>query len=818
MKGLSSLAVLLAFLACNTSDKPQASGTKAPIVVADASPPDTVLKSKPAAPKKPTFGNGAISPAKQASFDDLEKLPAEVLASENDFLGSSACQGCHQDKYSIWQASTHGRAGGKPSKDLVIPSFDNVELVFKDAVVRLTDKKGDYAFHVTENGQPKRRFDVVGVVGSGRIYGGATQTYFTEMKDGRQVMLPFDYSVTNKKWFCQTGADWRFIDKSMSLRDCQYPPSTHLGHSSSTNCQDCHGSQITTKFSNREKKHVTRYTELSINCESCHGPGSKHVGLMKRGAKGSDIGYEPLDLLTRDRSIGVCGRCHMDKSMIAPGYVMGQPEDDFFTTLFMRDPRNGELDIDGMVLRFSYQESHVYSSCYRDGSMTCVDCHDPHSLHYRDIWGKSIDNRFSDQQCVDCHPSKIGAEHDKHPGREIECVQCHMPMRQHPAVGETVTYKRSDHAVSIPRLRGLRSDVKFHGCGHCHVDKSRDWLIDAQKRLYGDSKPEAGGATELNAAEVKLAAANDLIGIRRTGALKYALQAFDKVEANHPAYIVRTLSAVVAASVESNSGKLSKDARMKLTAWLYHSNLDVRGAAAATAFYLSAYEPDLIDVGLKAIIAAAPSKQRALRRRVVFNLLSIMFMVVPRSVGAGQLARRAVEDYAMKLAESPNPAATLLGTAHRSSNRPGQAVDWYRKALRDVAFQKAEYPVSQAGTQSKILYSLGQVLSDEGQSGLAQRAYRDAVTFEPYNVQYRESLCLVYLKGGNASEALGCVTELMELSPGFVQGYFIRARLLEQLGRLPEALAVAEKGLEFDPSNKIARSNIERLRRAVRGQ
>ena len=60
--------------------------------------------------------------------------------------------------------------------------------------------------------------------------------------------------------------------------------------------------------------------------------------------------------------------------------------------------------------------------------------------------------------------------------------------------------------------------------------------------------------------------------------------------------------------------------------------------------------------------------------------------------------------------------------------------------------------------------------------------------------------------------------ELMELSPGFVQGYFIRARLLEQLGRLPEALAVAEKGLEFDPSNKIARSNIERLRRAVRGQ
>ena len=654
-------------------------------------------------------------------------------------------------------------------------------------------------------------------MGSGRIYGGATQTYFTEMKDGRQVMLPFDYSVTNKKWFCQTGADWRFIDKSMSLRDCQYPPSTHLGHSSSTNCQDRHGSQITTKFSNREKKHVTRYTELSINCESCHGPGSKHVGLMKRGAKGSDIGYEPLDLLTRDRSIGVCGRCHMDKSMIAPGYVMGQPEDEFFTTLFMRDPRNGELDIDGMVLRFSYQESHVYSSCYRDGSMTCVDCHDPHSQHYRDIWGKPIDNRFSDQQCVDCHPSKIGAEHDKHPGREIECVQCHMPMRQHPAVGETVTYKRSDHAVSIPRLRGLRSDVKFHGCGHCHVDKSRDWLIDAQKRLYGDSKPEAAGATELNAAEVKLAAANDLIGIRRTGALKYALQAFDKVEANHPAYIVRTLSAVVAASVESNSGKLSKDARMKLTAWLYHSNLDVRGAAAATAFYLSAYEPDLIDVGLKAIIAAAPSKQRALRRRVVFNLLSIMFMVVPRSVGAGQLARRAVEDYAMKLAESPNPAATLLGTAHRSSNRPGQAVDWYRKALRDVAFQKAEYPVSQAGTQSKILYSLGQVLSDEGQSDLAQRAYRDAVTFEPYNVQYRESLCLVYLKGGNASEALGCVTELMELSRASSKA-ILSARAFEQLGRLPEALAVAEKGLEFDPSNKIARSNIERLRRAVRGQ
>ena len=153
VKGLTSLAVLLAFVACNTSDEPRASGTKAPVIVADASPPDTVLKSKPAAPKKPTFGKGAISPEKQASFDDLEKLPRRGPASENDFLGSSACRSCHQDKYSIWQASTHGRAGGKPSKDLVIPSFDNVELVFKDAVVRLTDKKGDYAFHVTENGR-----------------------------------------------------------------------------------------------------------------------------------------------------------------------------------------------------------------------------------------------------------------------------------------------------------------------------------------------------------------------------------------------------------------------------------------------------------------------------------------------------------------------------------------------------------------------------------------------------------------------------------------------------------------------------------------
>ncbi|MEE2756252.1 MAG: cytochrome c3 family protein [Myxococcota bacterium] len=766
---------------------------------------------------KTSVARPAVPVTKDVTIADLPPMDTPAMVKRSDFVGSKACRSCHEDQFRPWAKSTHGNAGGPPSEKTVIPAFDGRVLRFKDAQVTLKKDGRRYSFLVEENGRKPVRIVVTSVIGSGRIFGGATQTYFTELPDGRTVMLPFDYSITNKTWFCQAESKWRVIDKHLSLRECQYPAQTSLGHGAGTNCQDCHGSQISLSYNNQNKKFETEFTELAVNCESCHGPGARHVKLMKEGSRSEDIGLEPLDLLSAEESVGVCGRCHMDKSMLAGGYLMGAPHEDYFSSVFIRDPRDIPLDIDGAVLRFSYQESHLYSSCFREGSMTCVDCHDPHSGQYRDIWGTPINDRFGDAQCTDCHPSKLGSNHTAHPNTKIKCVECHMPMRQHPSVGDMIQYRRSDHAISIPRLRGLGADLSSHGCGHCHSDKSKSWLVAQQKALYGDGKPEPKGATELNASEVKSAAQNELLGIRQSGALKYAIQALGKVESNHPPLVVRALASYIVASLSSDTAALSNELRLKLTAWLYHENLDVKGAAIATALYLSAYDRGLSSAGLAALKAVQADKQRAVRRRVVFNLLAIMYMVVPRQSGAGQLARRAVEDFAVPLSDSVNPVAALLGSGHRTANQPDQAVDWYRKALADPSFKADRYVLNQAGPKAKILLSLGQVFNDEGYGELARRAFQDGVDDSPRDRPLREALCLHFLKGGARTEALSCITELIKIAPDFVQGYFIKARLYEQMGQLDAALEIARRGLEHDSGNVVARRNVERLERMVSG-
>ena len=98
---------------------------------------------------------------------------------------------------------------------------------------------------------------------------------------------------------------------------------------------------------------------------------------------------QALGTLAKDQSLAVCFQCHAVKATLHSAYLPGSGLERHFALKFP-----GLLDTlyfaDGRTRAFAYQEGHLSSDCYRNGSMTCVDCHDPHSQQYRDIYGYHV--------------------------------------------------------------------------------------------------------------------------------------------------------------------------------------------------------------------------------------------------------------------------------------------------------------------------------------------------------------------------------------------------------------------------------------------
>ena len=372
----------------------------------------------------------------------------------DDFVGAEACSSCHEDQYDAWAGSTHGRAGGPADGGTLIAAFGGTPIVFRDGSVVPEEVDGVYSFLVRQDDREEVRYTVDGLIGGGHLLGGGTQGFVSRRPDGTVRFLPYDYSRQADAWFCNTGSrtdeGWVIIRPDMAMADCgDFPPVRVLGtYPRFANCQSCHGSQIGTSLTPGVGVE-TEWESLSVNCETCHGPGRAHLAWASDPGGGPDIGLESRVVDGVDQSLEVCFQCHALKDVVAEGHLSGMPLDEYYA---LKLPILGDEPYvaDGRVATFAYQGTHLSSSCYLDGSMTCVSCHEPHGQGYWDVNRAPLASEVDDGQCTACHGAKAAdpEAHSGHPAAAaVTCVACHMPYLQHPEVGDDVPFARSDHTI-----------------------------------------------------------------------------------------------------------------------------------------------------------------------------------------------------------------------------------------------------------------------------------------------------------------------------------------------------------------------------------
>ena len=385
------------------------------------------------------------------------------------FVGEAVCATCHAAEAAAWTGSHHQRAMQVASENTVLGDFGGASFTHAGVTSSMLQRAGAYVMRTDGPDGALHDYPVAYTFGVAPL-----QQYLVAFPGGRfqSPELAWDSrpaSSGGQRWF------HLYPDERIDHTD----PLHWTGAAENWNymCADCHSTNVRKAWSNGT--YATRFAEISVSCEACHGPGSQHAA--SRGALPIALDERrgvswPRDAAgkphrsrarTSEREIEMCARCHSRRGLIHEDSVHGQPlGDDYRVALLDDDLYYPDGQIKGEVYEYG---SFVQSRMYAEG-VTCSDCHDPHSGRLR---------APGDDVCLQCHAATYAtSKHHFH--RSVPCVSCHMP-----ATTYMVVDPRRDHSLRVPRPDLTVSLGVPNPCNGCHTDRSPAWAAQTVESWYG---------------------------------------------------------------------------------------------------------------------------------------------------------------------------------------------------------------------------------------------------------------------------------------------------------------------------------------------
>lgn len=364
----------------------------------------------------------------------------------SDYAGSQSCRECHRDLWERYQThpmshSMFLAAETSPPEDFergttFTAGRHEYRVERSDAGIRHHEIARDAAGEVIYD----QAVDIQYAVGSAK----RGRSYFID-RGGLLFMSPIS-------WYSEQGQGrW---DLSPN-----YDPAGHLRFERRIGdaCVSCHVGAARPRPQSADRFYSPPFSELSIGCERCHGPGERHVELRRSEgpAAQADSIVNParLDASRRD---AVCYQCHLLGKERVLQY--GRTDFDFRPGMYLGDvwavlvEGTGVAD-DESTEAVSQAEQMLASRCYQasQGKLGCISCHDP---HYSPAPTERLD--FYRTRCLACHSQRGCSEslEVRQQADKDSCVACHTPRLSANDVPHT---SQTDHRILRRKVPGKSS-------------------------------------------------------------------------------------------------------------------------------------------------------------------------------------------------------------------------------------------------------------------------------------------------------------------------------------------------------------------------
>lgn len=702
------------------------------------------------------------NPTIQSERNQPSSLP------ELSYAGRQACVSCHVKQDQLWQGSHHDLAMQAASEKTVLGDFDDAEFNLHGVTTQFFKKDG--RFFVNTDGPDGRLADFEIIYTFGAV---PLQQYLIELTGGRLQAFSIAWDSRTKE---QGGQRWFHLypDKPIDFKHELHW--TKRLQNWNFMCAECHSTHLQKNYHAHDRTYSTRWSDINVACEACHGPASHHVIWAERRA-----GFEQIDAETKgfalrfdankrtqwkidaasrtakidpprstDQEIQVCAHCHSRRVQLFADHRHGSLWDSHLPSLLSSE----FYYVDGQAKEEVYEYGSFLQSKMYQAGVICSDCHEPHSLKLR---------AAGNQVCTQCHAAdQFDTEaHHFHAKDKAgsHCVDCHMPIKTYMQIDV-----RRDHQFSIPRPDLSEPLGTPNACSGCHANQTVEWAADKVREWYGRSPRGFQNFAET-------------LHAIRTGTTD-AFERFMRLLNDQDQPSIARATALEEVNLGLNPGLLNV-----LVDALYDSDPLLRSAGLNALTQLPPQQRWLLAHDL------LQDPVRSIRALAVANLAE----VPDESMDSKQLSifEQAANDYLSSLqmnADDPG-AQVSLGNFYLARGEIAKAEQAYREALYlDVKSVPAYV------NYADLLHKMDR--DAEGETLL-----REGLTHQPKASALYHSLGLLQVRNKDLPTALDAFKKATELEPDAAHYSYIYAVALYSAGRPEAARYVVNSALMRTPND-----------------